>query len=124
MQLQYSFRIHHLQESEQCEKNVNTCVDFVRLDHPTYNTDETSCGSKEQLDAKISLDGMNELDIEFATNRRTESPGFEMMVYCRDPALDAHHPSSKSKRSAERCTLPNGYGPRDEPFNPPQVCYS
>ena len=121
--MEYSFRIHHLEQSDECEDTGNTCIDFVRLDFPSYNTDRVTCGSKEKLNTTMGLDGMNKLDVEFATNRRTQRPGVEMMVYCRDPALDAHYNSNRARRIAEGCTLPNGFGPRDEPFDPPSVSH-
>jgi hypothetical protein len=123
MFLQYSFDTHHLEiEREQCDNGApNACVDFVRLRFPTYQAEQISCGTLDNLDQLIAMDGLTSLNVEFVTNRVTEEPGVNLHVYCRDPAFDVHFngPLERRRRNVEDCTSPNGDGPRDEPFDPP-----
>ena len=125
MFLQYSFAAHHLEsEDDECDNGAsNTCVDFVRLRIPTYQTDQITCGTLDNLDQLIAMDGLTSLTVEFVTNRATEAPGVNLHVYCRDPAFDVHvnDPLGRRRRNIEDCTSPNGDGPRDEPFDPPPV---
>ena len=73
-QIQYSFATHHLEESVDC-LDMPTCVDYLRLDFPTYNEDLISCGTMNKLNTTIGLDGMPRLNAEFVTNRAEERPG-------------------------------------------------
>ena len=125
MLLQYSFDTHHLEESSNCGNTPNTCIDFLRLRFPTYQADQITCGTLDSVDQLLGYDGLTSLDVEFVTNRIMEAPGVNLLVYCRDPALDQNlnSDSQNEKRSVDdlSCTSPNGDGPRDEPFNPPPV---
>lgn len=130
-QIQYSFVNHDLEKSTKCDSMPDICIDFVRLNFPTYNTPLVTCGSMNELDDLdnlIGLDGMSEINIEFVTNRATQRPGFRLYVYCRNPAFDSHFidpdpdpASGRKRRNIETCTSPNGFGPRDEPYDPPPV---
>ena len=101
----------------------NTCVDFLRLDFPTYNDREITCGLMSELGNLMGFDGMTALDAEFVTNRAVEQPGMLLYVYCNTPEFDMNYSSKldKKKRNVEDCTSPNGMGPRDEPLLPPPV---
>ena len=123
MLLQYSFDTHHLEESSNCDNTPNTCIDFLRLDFSTYQADQTTCGTLDTVDQLLGYDGLTSLDVEFVTNRITEAPGVNLLVYCRDPAFDAHvdNDQGKRRRNVDDCTSPNGDGLRDEPFDPPPV---
>ena len=127
-QIQYSFQDHSLERSTQCNNMLNTCIDFLRIDFPTYNTDQVTCGSMNDIDPLIGLDGMSEIDVEFVANRARQRPGFRMFVYCREPSFDAHfinqNGNTRKRRNIEFCTSPNGFGLRDEPFDPPPVSFN
>ena len=125
MFLQYSFAAHHIEnEREQCDNGApNACVDFLRLRLPTFQTNLISCGTLDNLEQRIAMDGLTSLTVEFVTNRVIEEPGVNLHVYCRDPAFDVHFndPLGRRRRNVDDCTSPNGDGPRDEPFDPPPV---
>ena len=125
--MQYSFQAHHLEQSANCG-NSATCIDFVRLDFPTYNENQVTCGTLNNVKPLVGIDGMAGLNVEFVTNRLEERPGVRLFVYCRDPAFDANFaaadinsPGKRRRKNVEDCTSPNGLGPRDEPLDPPPV---
>ena len=112
-----------MEESSYCESGPNTCLDFLKLTFPSYDATSVTCGTLNDLDSLIEMDG-NSMIAEIVTNRAIEKSGVFMYVYCTDPAFDINAVSSQQKRrkrNVDRCTSPNGIGPRDEPFDPPIV---
>lgn len=111
-----------MEESGDCDDGPNTCLDFLKLTFPSYDATSITCGTLSDLDSLFEMDG-NSMDAEIVTNRDIEESGVLMYVYCIDPAFDINASSQQGrrKRNVERCTSPNGIGPRDEPFDPPMV---
>ena len=97
--LHYSYQVHELERSLVCNTNgPNTCVDFLRLDFPTYIDREITCGLMSELNNLMGFDGMTALNVEFVTNRVEEQPGMLLYVYCNTPEFDTNYYSAKLKR--------------------------
>ena len=104
-ELSFSIQDHRLEERKNCTLSGNNqCVDSLNLYYVTYGgVVNTTCGSTEVEIGEVKQDGMQELSVEFITNREHEYPGFEIHVWCVDPG--SPHPSESGKRSLG-CTAP------------------
>jgi hypothetical protein len=62
------------------------CVDWVEITYNSLRTRERFCGSGEVNE--VHVDGLNEITLEFSTNRQTEDRGFLYYIQCVDPGFD------------------------------------
>ena len=76
----------------------SVCVDWV--DHHTRGSHKL-CGRREPN--TVYADGSNEMHIEFVSNRRSQSAGFQYFVTCINPGFDIN-----SEDDDVECTSPPG----------------
>ena len=76
----------------------SVCVDWV--DHHTRGSHKL-CGRREPN--TVYADGSNEMHIEFVSNRRSQSVGFQYFVTCINPGFDIN-----SEDDDIECTSPPG----------------
>lgn len=103
--------------------NGPECVDWV--EHHMENVQDTRrvCGRGEV--GKVHPSGSSEMLVEFVSNRRTESVGFQYFVTCVDPGFDNNAVNSglvpdatpEQLRSASQCTSPGSDRERRQAFN-------
>ena len=80
--LSYSVIEFQLEEQTTCTGR-SVCVDWV--DHHTHGSHKL-CGRREPN--TVYADGSNEMHIEFVSNRRSQSVGFQYFVTCINPRFD------------------------------------
>ncbi len=79
--LSYSFIAHSLEGRSGCSGS-NECLDRLSIKLPNYGDYVfTTCANEVQTD-EIFQDGLNELSIQFKTNRKKQYRGFYMFVWC------------------------------------------
>lgn len=122
--LYYAIVGQNLQDTATCMNADGVCVDGMRMIFPGVTTCER-CGT---MDSSVNLNCMdrsgfgNEIMVEFTANRERDFPGFEILANCVEPGFDQNNiPPPDNKRQTEKCTSPNGIGPRLFPSLPPPV---
>ena len=83
--LSYSVHAFDLEGKGICFGN-HVCVDWVEITYNSLRTRERFCGSGEVNE--VHVDGLNEITLEFSTNRQTEDRGFLYYIQCVDPGFD------------------------------------
>ena len=89
-----------LEDKSTCSGRRPECVDWV--EHHTHVSHKL-CGIREP--ATVYSDGSNEMRIEFVSNRRSQSVGFQYFVTCIDPGFDLNAVNKEDDEDIE-CTSP------------------
>ena len=102
--LSYSVIEFQLEEESTCSGRYPVCVDWV--DHHTLDSHRL-CGIREPN--TVYSDGSNEMHIEFVSNRRSQSKGFQYFVTCIDPRFDINAANAEDDDDEDiKCNSPSG----------------
>lgn len=101
--LSYSVHSFHLEQEGTCFEQ-NECLDWVQVGLRNLGNSERFCGIGEVNE--IHVDGAEEMTIEFASNRKTETGGFLYFISCVNPGFDQNGINSGTVPSSQSTHFP------------------
>ena len=85
--LSYSVTGFDLEGKANCSGSPE-CLDWVKIDFRNMHSTERQCATGELRE--VHVDGANEMQVEFISNRWGERDGFEYYITCIDPTFDGN----------------------------------